>query len=242
MKIGAVVLAAGKGTRMQSQIQKQYLTLAGKPLGAHCIGALEEKADEIVLVSSPGEEEFCYQTLVKPFGFRKVTAIVAGGKERYHSVYAGLKALKDCDIVLIQDCARPCLTGEIIDRCIEGANTYGACVAAVPSKDTVKEVSGEGYALRTPDRNGIWIIQTPQAFRFHVIKAAYDAMMREDDGSLKVTDDAMVVERWGDQRVYMVLGAYENIKVTTPEDLEVAEIYLGRIQKKSKKMVDSLIE
>lgn len=229
-RIGAVVLAAGRGSRMKSEVQKQYLTLAGYPLGYHCLAALERKVDEIVLVAAPGEEQTCYDTLVRPYGLQKVTAVTAGGKERYHSVYQGLKHLTDCDYVLIQDSARPCLTEDIIDRCVDGAKQYGACVAAVPSKDTVKEVSAEGFAVRTPDRRSIWIIQTPQAFAYPLVMEAYERMMQADDGSLTVTDDAMVVERWSDQKVYMVEGAYENIKVTTPDDLAVADLYLRRIK------------
>ena len=227
-KIGAVVLAAGKGSRMKSQVHKQYLELLGHPLAVYCIAALEEKVDEIVLVASPGEEEYCRQTLVEPYGFQKVKAIVPGGKERYHSVYAGLQELSDCTHVLIQDSARPCLTDSIIEICIAGAREYGACVAAMPSKDTIKRVSEEGYAVETPDRRSLWIIQTPQAFSYPIVFGAYSRMMQEDDGSLPVTDDAMVVEHWSENRVYMVEGAYENIKVTTPEDLDVAALYLKK--------------
>lgn len=231
-KIGAVVLAAGRGSRMKSEIGKQYLLLEGQPLGYYCLAALEEKVDEIVLVAAKGEEEFCYNTLVRPYGFQKVKTVTAGGKERYHSVYQGLKCLQACDYVLIQDSARPCLTPQIIDRCLDGARKYGACVAAVPSKDTIKEVSAEGYAVRTPDRRGLWIIQTPQAFACSLVTDAYTRMMQEDNGALAVTDDAMVVERWSDQKVYMVEGSYENIKVTTPDDLAVAGLYLRRIKEK----------
>lgn len=228
-RIGAVVLAAGKGSRMHSQVEKQFMTLAGKPLGAYCLAALEEKVDEIVLVSAPGEEAYCYDTLVRPYGFTKVTAVTAGGKERYHSVYEGLKKILDCEFVLIQDSARPCLTGQIIDRCIDGARRMDACVAGMPVKDTIKEVGAEGFALRTPDRNYLWMIQTPQAFRYGIVMQAYERMMKEDNGELGITDDAMVVENWGDRHVYVVEGAYENIKVTTPEDLDVAELYLKRL-------------
>ena len=244
-KIGAVVLAAGKGSRMKSEVHKQYLELLGHPLAAYCIAVLEEHVDEIVLVASPGEEAYCRQTLIEPYGFQKVKAVVPGGKERYHSVYAGLRELADCSHVLIQDSARPCLTDAITDRCIAGAKDYGACVAAMPSKDTIKRVSEEGYAVETPDRRNLWIIQTPQAFSYPDIWEAYTRMMQEDTGSLAVTDDAMVMENWGSRRVYMVEGAYENIKVTTPEDLDVAALYLKRqgfsrllkaTEKKCKKM------
>ena len=230
-KIGAVVLAAGRGSRMKSDVQKQYLTLAGYPLGYYCLAVLDKTVDEIVLVCAPGDEIFCYDTLVRPYGFQKVKTVTAGGKERYHSVYEGLKCLPDCDYVLIQDSARPCLTEQIVKRCIEGARRYGACVAAVPSKDTIKEVSPEGYAIRTPDRRKLWIIQTPQAFSRSLVMDAYTRMMEEDDGNLAVTDDSMAVERWSSHRVYMVEGAYENIKVTTPEDLDVAQLYLGKMGK-----------
>ena len=232
-RIGAVVLAAGRGSRMGSRTEKQYMMLAGRPLGAHCLEVLERRVDEIVLVSAPGEEQRCLDQLVRPYGFQKVTAVVPGGKERYHSVYAGLNRLDGCDYVLIQDSARPCLTDDIAERCIAGAVRWGACVAAVPSKDTVKEVAAEGFAVRTPDRSRIWIVQTPQAFVYPVVMSAYERMMAEDDGALPVTDDAMVVEHWGRHKVYMVEGAYTNIKVTTPDDLDLAELYLGRIRRKT---------
>ncbi len=229
-KITAIVLAAGRGRRMGSEIQKQYMKLAGRPLICYALAAFQKSAvDEIILVTGAGEEEFCRREIVEAYGFSKVTAIVPGGKERYHSVYEGLKAVAGSDYVLIHDGARPCVTEEIIQAAIDGARQYRACVIAMPVKDTIKVADEQGFALTTPDRSRLWMIQTPQAFAYRLVYDAYRRMLSEGGDLDGVTDDAMVVERMTGGKVRLVRGSYENIKVTTPEDLAVAESFLRKI-------------
>ena len=166
-KICAVVLSAGRGRRMESAIQKQYMCLNGKPMIVHTLAAFERSCvDEIILVAGAGEEEYCRKEIVEAEGFQKVKAVVTGGKERYDSVFAGLKAASGCDYVLIHDGARPCVTGEIIKRAADGAEQYGACVVGMPVKDTIKVADEQEYASHTPDRSRLWMVQTPQAFSY----------------------------------------------------------------------------
>ena len=226
-KIGAVILAGGQGRRMNSQVQKQYMMLAGRPLIAYALEAFEGgPVDEMVLVVGAGEEAYVRQAILEPLGLKKVTAVVPGGKERYHSVYEGLKALADCDYVLIHDGARPLVTEEIIERAICGAAAEQACVVGMPVKDTIKISDSLGYAADTPDRSLLWQIQTPQAFAYPLVRAAYDRLMADPSLQTGITDDAMVVETCASEKVKLVEGSYENLKVTTPEDLVLAEALL----------------
>lgn len=226
-RIGAVILAGGQGRRMQSQVQKQYMLLGGRPLIAYALEVFENSpVDEIVLVSGAGEEDYVRREIIEPMGLKKVTAVVAGGKERFHSVYEGLKALEACDYVLIHDGARPLVTKEIIKSAIEGAAAEGACVVGMPVKDTIKVSDAKGYAVDTPDRRLLWQIQTPQAFSYPLVKGAYDTLMENEALQYGITDDAMVVETCTAARVKLVEGSYENLKITTPEDLVVAEALL----------------
>lgn len=222
--IGAVVLAGGQGKRMQSHVQKQYMMLCGKPLIVYALEAFEKSpVDKIVLVTAAGEEAFASRDIVDAYGFSKIAAVVAGGKERYHSVYEGLKELEDCDYVLIHDGARPLVTGEIIDRAMEGAKEYHACVVGMPVKDTIKISDGDEFAEATPDRSRLWQVQTPQAFRYALVRKAYDEIMEDPELQKGVTDDAMVVESRTCYKVKLIKGSYENLKVTTPEDMVLAE-------------------
>lgn len=223
-RIGAVVLAGGHGRRMNSAVQKQYMVLAGKPLIAYALEAFEHsQADEIVLVVGAGEEAYVRQEILAPMRLKKVTAVVAGGEERYHSVYEGLKALSGCDVVLIHDGARPLVSEAMIRRAIDGAITYEACVVGMPVKDTIKVSDAEGFSAATPDRSRLWQIQTPQAFSYKLVKGAYDQIMADPRLQQGVTDDAMVVESCTDRKVRLIEGGYENLKVTTPEDMILAE-------------------
>ena len=225
----AIVLAAGKGTRMESDIQKQYLELGGKPLIYYALKAFEDSpVKRVILVTGRGETGYCRKEIVERFGFQKVSQITEGGRERYHSVFEGLKAVTDCDIVLIHDGARPCVTGEIISAAIEGAGRYGACVVGMPVKDTVKMSDDDEFAVMTPDRSRLWQIQTPQAFDYGLIFGAYSKLLSSDAYQTGVTDDAMVVESMTDRKVKLIRGDYSNIKVTTPEDLDLAEVLLRR--------------
>lgn len=226
--IGAVVLAGGQGKRMQSKVQKQYMLLSGKPLIVYALDAFEKSpVDKIVLVTGAGEEDYAQETIVNAYGFSKVSAVVAGGKERYHSVYEGLKQLEDCEYVLIHDGARPMVTEEIIERAIAGARQYCACVVGMPVKDTIKMADEDEFAEITPDRSRLWQVQTPQAFSYELVRAAYDEIMADPALQSGITDDAMVVESRTDCKVKLVKGSYENLKVTTPEDLLLAEALLS---------------
>ncbi len=228
MRTTAIVLAAGKGKRMQSDVPKQYLLLHNKPVLYYSLKAFEDSSvDEIILVTAEDERDYCRKNIVERFHFTKVSQIVSGGKERYHSVYQALQACKSCEYVLIQDGARPFLTQELLKRMLKEVMRYGACVAAVPVKDTVKIADADGFVDSTPNRKLLYNVQTPQAFSYELIKGAYEQLIRNEDRLLtegiQITDDAMVVETLTDTRVKLVEGAYENIKITTPQDLEVAK-------------------
>ena len=232
-KIAAICLAAGQGKRMESSVQKQYLLIEDKPVLYYAIKAFQDSSvEEVVLVVGAGEEEYCKAEIVDKYGFTKVKAIVAGGKERYHSVFQGLQAIECADYVLIHDGARPFLTQEIITRCIEGAKEYKACVAGMPVKDTIKLADGEQNIESTPERSRVWMIQTPQAFEYSMIKEAYTALIEQEKQGIKtsipVTDDAMVVEYFLQKKVHLVYGSYENIKITTPEDMRIAEVFVRK--------------
>lgn len=226
-KICAVVLAGGKGSRMHSNIRKQYMTLAGKPLLAYSLMAFEKSdVDEIVVVAGSGEEEYIWNEIIRPYGITKAVKVTEGGQERYHSVYEGLKVCSGCDMVLIHDGARPLVTEEIIARTIEYTRINEACVVGMPVKDTIKSADDETFAAETLERSRLWQIQTPQAFSYPLIRRAYDALMADEFAQQGITDDAMVVERMTDRRVKLVEGSYQNMKVTTPEDMVVAEAFL----------------
>lgn len=231
-KTAAVVLAAGKGSRMKSEIQKQYLLLSGKPVLYYSLNALENSfVDEIVLVSGKEEMEYCRKEIIEKYHFTKVKKIVAGGAERYHSVYAGLEAIAECDYVFIHDGARPFLTQAILKRALDAVKKEHACVAGMPVKDTIKLADENGYAVSTPRRDLVWMVQTPQVFDFSLVKGAYAEFLSKEQQLLsegmKITDDAMVVETFTDTKIRLVEGSYENIKITTPEDLLIAESLLN---------------
>ena len=228
-KIGAIVLAAGNGSRMKSKTAKQYLPVDGKPLIYYALEQFQKSpVDSIVLVVSQGQEEYCRKEIAERYGFSKIIAIVAGGKERYDSVYAGLTALTGCDYVLIHDGARPLLDQEIIGRVIDEVLKSKACIAAMPVKDTIKIANEENDAIATPDRSSLWQIQTPQAFEYSLIKEAYEKILSQ--GASGITDDAQILERATGKYCKLVNGSYRNIKVTTPEDLLVAEAFLKDLE------------
>ena len=224
-KYAAIVLAAGSGKRMNSQVHKQYLIIQDRPVLYYSLKEFEDSAvDEIVLVVGKGEEEFCRREIVDKYGISKVKAIVEGGKERYHSVFEGLKQTSDADYVLIHDGARPFVNQDIIRRCMQEVQKYQACVVGMPVKDTIKIADEEGYAKQTPDRKNVWMIQTPQTFSYALIYEAYEEMLKTEDTA--ITDNAMVLERIKGKKSKLIEGSYRNIKITTPEDLLIANVYL----------------
>lgn len=227
MKTTAIVLAAGSGKRMNSKVHKQYLLLKGRPVLYYSLKAFEDSPiDDIILVVGAGEIDFCRKEIVEQYGFEKVRAIVEGGKERYHSVYEGLKVAGATDYVLIHDGARPFVSQPIIERTLEAVYEYKACVVGMPVKDTIKIVDEDTFAKETPNRSTVWMVQTPQAFAYSLVYDAYTRMLADEDAA--ITDDAMVVERMTDYKVKLIEGSYQNIKITTPEDLDVAEKFFEK--------------
>ena len=232
----AIVLAGGSGSRMNSDVPKQYIKVWDKPILYYALKIFEESfIDEIILVTSEKEIQYCKTNIVDKYNFKKISKIVAGGKERYNSVYNGLKAisqekndqLMNNTNIFIHDGARPCVTADILERCLEAVKETSACVAAVPVKDTIKIVDDNGYAVSTPDRNTLWQIQTPQVFSYEVINNAYESLMHLV--TIKgITDDAMVVEHYSNVKVKMVEGSYDNVKVTTQGDIELIKSYIKR--------------
>ena len=236
MKTVAIVLAAGRGKRMQSDVAKQYLLIQDRPVLFYTLKAFEESpVDEVVLVTASEEIEYCRQEIVDRYGISKVKQIVAGGKERYHSVYQGLCAIEECDYVLVHDGARPFPDAGMFERILTGLKNDNAVVTGMPSKDTVKIADEEDYVKQTPNRKDVWMIQTPQAFSFSLIKKAYDVLISNEreiiDQGIQITDDSMVVEHFTGVKVRLVEGSYCNIKITTPEDLLVAETFLKKYEK-----------
>lgn len=230
-KCTAIILAAGRGTRMGGDVPKQYLMLKGKPVLYYSLKVFQDSfIDKIILVASEKEVEYCREKVVGHFGFGKVAAVTAGGNERYHSVWEGLKAAGECDYIFIHDGARPFVTEDILERAYANVSKYHACVVGMPVKDTIKIADENGFCASTPSRDSVWAVQTPQVFSYPLIKDAYGTLMKKEreclGRGLRITDDAMVVETFTDRKVKLVEGSYRNIKLTTPEDLKVAESLL----------------
>ena len=223
----AIVLAAGQGKRMHSKIQKQFLEIQGHPVLYYSLRCFQDSPliHEIILVTGEESVPYCKEEIVKKYGFTKVTAVIPGGKERYDSVYAGLCACEECEYVLIHDGARPFITEEILERGLHKVKETGACVIGMPSKDTIKLADEDGFVKETPDRKSAWIIQTPQIFSYSLIRNAHESIRRKDMSS--ITDDAMVVEQETGVKVALAEGSYQNIKITTPEGLLIAEAFLN---------------
>ena len=228
-KITAIVLAAGSGSRMKSKTKKQFMEIKGKPVIWYSLFEFEKsRVDEIILVTGKEDIDYCKKEIVEKYNLKKIKNVVAGGSERYESVYNGLKEVTG-NIVLIHDGARPLINNEIIERSIEGTIKSDACVVGVPVKDTIKRANKEGYIIDTPNRSELWITQTPQSFKTDLVKMAYKKMkgeLEKGNTTLNITDDAMVVEEFTSNHVRFVQGDYKNIKVTTPEDIDIAELFI----------------
>lgn len=226
-RAGAIVVAAGLGRRMGG-VDKVFALVAGRPLLAWSVEAFERSSQVDVVVVVLGPHNVAQgRLLAEQRRWRKVSAICVGGDRRQDSVRLGLGQLPPCSWVLVHDGARPCLTGDIIARGVEAARATGAAVAAMPAKDTVKVVSPEGMVTATPDRKTLWAVQTPQVFRRDLLEEVH-RRVRDD-----VTDDAAMAERLG-YSVRVFEGSYSNIKVTTPEDLRVAEVLLTALERAQK--------
>lgn len=236
----AVVLAAGSGSRMKSNVAKQYMLIKEKPLIWYALRVVEESQviDDCILVTGEADIPYMKKEIVEKYGFGKVALIIAGGAERYLSVANAMEAIRSGRLpipnedgyVFIHDGARPFLTEKILEDTYKAVEQCHACVAAVPSKDTIKIADEQGFAVTTPDRRLVWSIQTPQVFDRKLIVEAY-AKLKEElpemaKKGINVTDDASVVELFTDQRVKLVEASYENIKITTPEDIKTAEAFM----------------
>lgn len=230
-KCTAIVLAAGQGKRMGTKVQKQYLEIDGKPVLYYSLYTFEQSKiiDEIILVVGEKQLEYCQDEIVSKYGISKVKKIVQGGAERYHSVWNGLQEVDDEGYVFIHDGARPFVDEEILSRVYNDVQTCKSCVVGMPVKDTIKLADKEGFVDETPERSLVWMIQTPQVFETGLVKKAYALLMEQENP--QVTDDAMVVEQMLGHKVKLTLGSYENIKITTPEDLDIAEIFVKKLAK-----------
>ncbi len=220
----AVVLSAGVGSRMQSDIPKQYLMLKDKPVLAHSLLAFDNSdVDAIVIVCGKGDEDYIKTEFVEKYSLKKVCAVVTGGAERYNSVYNGLAACEGADYVLIHDGARPYVTKEIIKRNMEEVAKFKAVVTAVKATDTVKIADDEGFVVSTPERKNVYFMQTPQTFEYKLAFDSYSSYIKslENGSDIKATDDAQVVEMFSDTKVKLIEGDYSNIKITVPKDLNI---------------------
>ncbi|NLM44499.1 MAG: 2-C-methyl-D-erythritol 4-phosphate cytidylyltransferase [Clostridiales bacterium] len=226
----AVIVAGGKGTRMNKGINKLYLDIKGKAILARTLEVFfaSDSIDEVVLVIAEEDLGICKKKVLKEIEIKKPFKIVFGGNERQDSVYNGItNTNKNTDIIVIHDGARPFVTKDIIENAIKEVKQYKAVVVAMPVKDTIKITDENGLITKTPDRSRLWLAQTPQVFVKEIIVQAYEFCRTN---KIKATDDSMLVEQLG-FKVKIIEGSYDNIKITTPEDLAFAKLILesGRI-------------
>ncbi len=217
-----ILVAAGSGSRMGKGNSKQFIQIGGIPMLSRTIKAFEscEDINEIIVVMNKDDIERCKSEIIEPYSFKKVAAVIEGGKTRQESGYRGICAAdKTADILIVHDGARPFVDNDTIMRGIWAAEEYGASCAAVPAKDTIKQTDAEGFVIKTPDRSGLWQVQTPQTFRYDILKEAHERAIDQD---FTGTDDSMLVERMG-HKLKLVEGSYFNIKITTEADLLFAK-------------------
>lgn len=220
-----IIVAAGSGKRMNLGINKQFIKLKDKEIIAYTIEAFlnNKNIDEIIVCIKKEEEDFFKKNIINKYNFKNIK-IAYGGKERQDSINNGLKKLnKDCSVVLVHDGARPFVSNEIIDESINAVKARKAVVVGVPVKDTIKFVE-DGVVKETPKRSMLWSAQTPQSFEYDLITKAYEEAYKNDYYG---TDDSMLVEKIG-QEVHMIMGSYDNIKITSIEDLEIAKEILNK--------------
>ena len=229
MKHVAIVLAAGFGKRMKSDIAKQYMEISGIPMICHTLRAFEEsRMDEVILVVSSKDVEFVKKDIVEAYGFKKVSKVTEGGAIRPMSVYAGICAAKGADFVHIHDGARCLITPALINEVMKAVEEKSAVALAVPVKDTIRRVGDKGCFEGSMDREGLYAMQTPQSFSYNIIRDAFEKMLKVG-ADASVTDDVMVLETFGGKKTFLIPSDYENMKVTTPEDILLAEaIFKGR--------------
>lgn len=228
LKTAAIIPAGGAGVRMGSDLAKQFLDFNGKPLLAETLEKFEtcRAVDRVIVVAPPGWVDFCRNEVVVAYGLSKVEKVVEGGVRRQDSVRHGVEALGGhCELVVIHDGVRPCVDPNLIERAVAAARTARAVITALPAKETVKEIDEDGQVSKTHDRRRIWLVQTPQVFRYRDLLAGHRRALAEHWG--EVTDDASLMEKMGIP-VRVVEGSEDNIKVTTPHDLELAKFLLKR--------------
>ena len=218
--ISAIVLAGGRGKRMNYHKSKQFIEIKGKPVLVYTLEKFiyNKSIDEVILVLPEDEVDYCKKEVLQKYSL-KVDRIVIGGKERQDSVFNALEAMEKANIVLIHDGARPFISEKIIEEGIKYANIYSAAAPGVTPKDTIKIKNEDNISVDTPDRNTLVAVQTPQCFKYDEI---YQCHRKIKEENAIVTDDTSVVERYG-HKVYLYEGDYTNIKITTPEDLILAE-------------------
>src|SRR5438309_11609034 len=224
-RVAAVIPAGGTGRRMEAAIPKQFLLLGDIPLLLHSLQVFERAASisQVILVVPKEERERTLSEIIERYSIKKVVKVVAGGATRQESVYHGLKETDpDAEVVVVHDAVRPFVTEDLIERSIEAAQKSGGAIVAIPMKDTPKQAGPDRQIQRTLDRTELWLAQTPQTFRRDLLLEAYEKAAIE---RLQATDDAALVERLG-HKVGIVAGTWENIKITTPEDLVIAEAIL----------------
>ena len=223
--VSAIIVAAGKGLRMNKDVPKQYLSLGDRPILGHTLLVFDtcDRIDEVFVVIPAEDFDFCGKNVIAPLGLQKRIRLVSGGDRRQDSVYNGLKALdQKTDLVVIHDGVRPFVKSDELEACIDGAVKFGACILGIPASDTLKRVDGTGLIGETLARDNIWLAQTPQVFQYDLILKAHEAARRD---GVSGTDDAFLVERLGIE-VRIITGNKNNIKITTREDLAVARAIL----------------
>lgn len=228
MKVTAIVLAAGKGSRMKSDIPKQFMELEDKPIIYYSLKAFEESCvDSVVVVTIPEMIQYIEKDIVEKYSIKKVDGVIRGSVARYLSVYEGLLAIKDSDYVLVHDSARPFVSVEMINSIVEAVKEKKAVIPGVPVKDTIKQINELGYVDNTPDRNMLVAVQTPQAFVYDRYVKAYEKidMSQVDD---TITDDSCVWERFVGKPVFVIKGEETNIKITTPEDFKIVKTLINK--------------
>ncbi|MQY52849.1 MAG: 2-C-methyl-D-erythritol 4-phosphate cytidylyltransferase [Firmicutes bacterium] len=227
MKVVAIIVAAGSGKRMGRSTKKQFLSIGSKPILAYTLDVFDSinRIDRIILVIPRGWKRYCQKEIIEKYGYRKEIEIISGGARRQDSVACGLALVSsDYEIVIIHDGVRPFVTRRMVIESIARARKFGACVVAVPVSDTVKMVNSRGVIERTLPRECLWRVQTPQTFRFSLIKKAYAKALKD---KFYGTDDAQLVERMN-KPVKVISSDYRNIKITTKEDLILAERILSK--------------
>ncbi len=215
---------------MEAPIPKQFLELGGRPILTITLLAFEKarSVDSVFVVVPPGQEEYCWNKIIRPFEIRKVREVVPGGRLRQDSVRSGLGAVeRECGIVVVHDGARPFVSPELIDGAVEAARSHRAVITALPAVDTLKEVDSSGVVKITLNREKIWIVQTPQVFCYKDLLQAHQQALEQ--GWPEVSDDSALLEKLGIP-VKVIMGSARNIKITTPDDLKIARAMLGVFQ------------